>query len=209
MSALKGNKCLLYLQKLSNYALLSVSFSFLALGIYLAYTTRTIGVFQITFISLGALELLSAILALTKHNSKGFLSCYIHIMLVLVVVQALASGLAFLYKDMIVLWAEEASSMEAKIVKRFHGILVRNVNITVYLAISASTIQVLSLAITACYKATLKKQNGDLYSRLLANKRKDKEDPYQNITDKDAQEWLESMNSYSQSTKVNSYFLIQ
>jgi len=145
MTTFKGNQCLLWLQKLSNYALLSVSFTFLALGIYLYTTTRTFGIFQITFISLGTLELLSAIFALTKYNSKGFIACYVHIMLVLISIQALTSGLAFVYKDKIVLWAEEANSMEANIVKHFHSILVKNVDMAIYLAISASTIQVIEI----------------------------------------------------------------
>jgi len=192
MSDFKGNRCLLFIQKVLNLALFFVSFGFIVISIVLAVETRYIGVFQITFMILGVLELILASFAFSKNTSKTLMSCYVYTLLMLVGVQIVVSATAFVFKEKLIESIEKNSPQDFQAYMYFHNLVARNVNVALYCAIGSSVIQVLCLVMTACYKASMKRKSS-LESGFLIEAGYMNMDPYRNISDRDAQEWLESV----------------
>ena len=144
MSNFKGNKCLLCLQKLLNFALLIVSIGFICISVFLALQTRYIGIFQLTFLILGLLELILASFAFSKDNSKTLMTCYVYTLLMLIGVQIVASATAFVFKDQIIKSIEENSPLDFETIMHFHNLVARNVDVALYFAIGSSIVQVFS-----------------------------------------------------------------
>lgn len=80
----KGNSCLLCMKRFADLLLTIVSLCWLGIGIYLTLETKYAGVLQITFISLGVVEIFLVFFSFCKATSKGAMSCYIYTMTIVV-----------------------------------------------------------------------------------------------------------------------------
>jgi len=142
--AMKGNSCLLFLQRISTILLCIVSLCFLAIGIYLTVLTQNPGLFEMVFMILGIAEISMGFYVICKSKSRAAMTCFIWIMSILVGFQFVASIIAYFFKDEILEWAAEKHSTDQKAADEFRQLIEQNVTIALYSAIAASVIQVIS-----------------------------------------------------------------
>mmetsp|Transcript_31989 Transcript_31989/g.28983 ORF Transcript_31989/g.28983 Transcript_31989/m.28983 type:complete len:143 (-) Transcript_31989:405-833(-) len=132
----KGNSCLLCLKRMADLLLIVVSLGWLAIGIYLTLETKDCGLFEMTFIVLGLIEIFLVFYSFCKASSKGAMSCYIYIMTMVVGFQAITAVVAVIFKDKIAEWA--ADSQNTQDYKKLEEEIEKNITWALYAAIGAS-----------------------------------------------------------------------
>ncbi len=140
MSRLSANFvfCLFYI---SNVLLFMCGIGLVILGIYIWTETKRAGVFEITFIILGIIEILLAFLGCYSRTSFSKLSCYSCFLGIIFMVQLVVSILGIVYKGKVIDVAAE-NARDSAGADQFKNLISENVDLAFYCTLAIDGVQV-------------------------------------------------------------------
>ncbi|KAM3133977.1 hypothetical protein pb186bvf_013943 [Paramecium bursaria] len=166
------NKCLYWLKQFFNLLLILSGILLIAIGAYIWSATKQFSFVEITFIAIGALQVLLGLFVLGSKKAKFRISIYNFMLAFLFLLVLICLILGFALKDELIRKAAEYQQEAGQSIEELEKLINKNVSTALYVTISVLVVQLFALTFSVWYRDSLSKLDDDNLNLLYDEKQK-------------------------------------